>query len=488
MALSVTKGTTVQVLDPVSDEWWECRIVEPPTAGGSPSRPTFSQSAQSFHHQLHLPNPQQKQQRLKQEIAIQQGFVPRQFLGLLPPPPSPTPAPQTSESKAPGTVICRTSDDLLELIPKLLSNDGKVRGVSLSRCSLNGEMVDNLSAALEGNSMVSLLDLSYQGVASQVDLPVLLQVCDYYYYYYYYYYFFLSFAKMKSKIPFHSRPSTHFFFFQGIGQKLKSLDLSYCSLTTTALEKGGSTSWLTLVEALEHLSLQHNHLSSLPSSLGNLIRLKTLDISFNKLEAVPEQLHMLKNLEKLNLSHNKLTLLPSFILSLKNLKSFLVSRNPLKGFPKEVVERGDKDVLAYMANMLGGTRRVYRMKLMIVGQENVGKTSVMKALKRKTEKKRLEGVREAGGLGGGEGERNVATDGIDIGEWVVKSSLLGGEERVEFSSWDFAGQDVYYSTHHLFLSKRAVYVVVFNVMDFVSSKVSFFSYYLCYVINLFFSG
>ena len=191
------------------------------------------------------------------------------------------------------------------------------------------------------------------------------------------------------------------------------------------------------------------------------MHLNSLDMSFNKLEAVPEQIHMLKNLEILNLSHNKLTLLPSFILSLKNLQSFSVARNPLKGFPKEVVERGDKDVLAYMANMLGGTRKVYRMKLMIVGQENVGKTSVMKALKRKTEKKSIEG----------ENERNVATDGIDIGEWVVKSSLLEGEERLEFSSWDFAGQDVYYSTHHLFLSKRAVYVVVFNVMDFVSSRV-----------------
>ena len=52
-----------------------------------------------------------------------------------------------------------------------------MRGLSFSRCSLNTEMVDSLSAALEGNSVVSFLDLSNQGVgAPQADLPVLLQV------------------------------------------------------------------------------------------------------------------------------------------------------------------------------------------------------------------------------------------------------------------------------------------------------------------------
>lgn len=33
------------------------------------------------------------------------------------------------------------------------------------------------------------------------------------------------------------------------------------------------------------------------------------------------------------------------------------------------------------------------------------------------------------------------------------------------AAWDFAGQDVYYSTHQFFLSPQAVYILVFNMMD-----------------------
>lgn len=56
----------------------------------------------------------------------------------------------------------------------------------------------------------------------------------------------------------------------------------------------------------------------------------------------------------------------------------------------------------------------------------------------------------------------------------MKSNLLPNpDDRIEFSSWDFAGQDVYYSTHHLFLSTRAIYMVVFNIVDFKSSKVDY---------------
>ncbi len=42
----------------------------------------------------------------------------------------------------------------------------------------------------------------------------------------------------------------------------------------------------------------------------------------------------------------------------------------------------------------------------------------------------------------------------------------GSEEKKgvqEFQIWDFAGQDVYYTTHQVFLSNRALYMVVFDL-------------------------
>lgn len=43
-------------------------------------------------------------------------------------------------------------------------------------------------------------------------------------------------------------------------------------------------------------------------------------------------------------------------------------------------------------------------------------------------------------------EKEIPTDGIDIVPWTVKSE--DGRE-VTYSTWDFAGQAVYYNTHQV---------------------------------------
>ena len=39
------------------------------------------------------------------------------------------------------------------------------------------------------------------------------------------------------------------------------------------------------------------------------------------------------------------------------------------------------------------------------------------------------------------------------------------EKFINFSCWDFAGQEVYYATHSFFLSQRAIYILVFNLLE-----------------------
>ena len=39
-------------------------------------------------------------------------------------------------------------------------------------------------------------------------------------------------------------------------------------------------------------------------------------------------------------------------------------------------------------------------------------------------------------------------------------------ERIELSAWDFAGQEVYYTTHHFFMSRRSIYLLCFNVLHY----------------------
>ena len=66
------------------------------------------------------------------------------------------------------------------------------------------------------------------------------------------------------------------------------------------------------------------------------------------------------------------------------------------------------------------------VKLMVVGEAGVGKTTLVW---------RMEGKEGEGGGGGG-GGGGVATDGIDLGEF--------SSEGVRFLCWDFAGQVQYY--------------------------------------------
>jgi len=47
------------------------------------------------------------------------------------------------------------------------------------------------------------------------------------------------------------------------------------------------------------------------------------------------------------------------------------------------------------------------------------------------------------------------------------------EYSIKFSAWDFAGQEIYYSTHTFFLSPRSIYLIVFNMVDEQSSRIEY---------------
>ena len=55
--------------------------------------------------------------------------------------------------------------------------------------------------------------------------------------------------------------------------------------------------------------------------------------------------------------------------------------------------------------------------------------------------------------------RNISTVGVDISDLT----LTVKNEEVVLSTWDFGGQREYYATHQYFLSKRSLYLVVWNL-------------------------
>src|SRR3546814_2639386 len=80
---------------------------------------------------------------------------------------------------------------------------------------------------------------------------------------------------------------------------------------------------------------------------------------------------------------------------------------------------------------------VNRVKVMVVGPGEAGKTTLVNRLKTD------EFLSSAS-----------MTDGIAVNDWQ--------HDNVQFYFWDFGGQSVYLNTHRLFFSNRTIFLLVCN--------------------------
>ncbi|OEU63639.1 MAG: hypothetical protein BBJ57_05215 [Desulfobacterales bacterium PC51MH44] len=81
--------------------------------------------------------------------------------------------------------------------------------------------------------------------------------------------------------------------------------------------------------------------------------------------------------------------------------------------------------------------------MILVGQGDVGKTCLAKRLIYDTFQK------------------EDSTEGIDILPWNINAPTKE-QENIKLNVWDFGGQEIYHSTHQFFLTKRSLYLLVWN--------------------------
>jgi internalin A len=217
---------------------------------------------------------------------------------------------------------------------------------------------------------------------------------------------------------------------------LTVLDLSGNHLVSVPESLGNLT-------ALSILNLSDNHLLSVPESLGDLTALHTFNLSRNRLSSLPESLGSLTALTILNLGGNKLTALPVQLADLLagNLE-LTTEGNPLADPLPELAERGTEELATYLRSLYDAEPQ-YEAKLLVVGEGNVGKTSLIAAL------------RSAPFV-----EGRPTTHGIEITPLTIQDSSAGRDITVR--AWDFGGQDVYRITHQFFFTRRALYVVAWS--------------------------
>ncbi|MEG5067249.1 leucine-rich repeat domain-containing protein [Microcoleus sp. B3-A4] len=194
---------------------------------------------------------------------------------------------------------------------------------------------------------------------------------------------------------------------------------------------------------LQELDLSGNQLTELPGTLASLAQLQLLDLSQNQLRELPEVIASLTELQGLNLSKNQLRELPEALASLTELQGLNLSNNPLNPDLAAAYEQGTGAVLQYLRAKAQAQITLNEAKLILIGEGEVGKSCLLGAL------------REDEWL-----ESRPTTHGIEIKRVILTHADSG--TQISLNGWDFGGQPVYRSTHQLFFSAPAVYLVVWK--------------------------
>jgi GTPase SAR1 family protein len=225
-----------------------------------------------------------------------------------------------------------------------------------------------------------------------------------------------------------------------IGQltNLQTLELESNRLTQLPAEIGQLIN-------LYSLYLLDNRLTQLPAEIGQLTNLQELNLESNRLTQLPAEIGQLTNLQKLNLESNRLTQLPAEIGQLTNLQELSLNENSLLLTPPpEIVTQGMHEMLSFLRAIQLESIRRYEAKLLLVGEGGTGKSSLLRALHGRAFDPSLD-----------------STHGIEVEALVLPHPSLP-EYSLTLNTWDFGGQDIYHATHQFFLTKRSLYLVVWN--------------------------
>lgn len=199
----------------------------------------------------------------------------------------------------------------------------------------------------------------------------------------------------------------------------------------------------THLKNLKFLKLSSNCLAKLPSDINECTSLIYLDFSKNSLQDI-HPLVGLPKLKELLLQNNQLCQLPSQLFDKDSCKLtvFEAKGNPLRCPPEEVCAGGVMDIQNYFLQMMENpnTHSAWTVKTMFLGSSMAGKSTLCRSLR--------EGMPVAVAT-------KDRTEGIEISQLYT--------DGIRFLLWDFAGQEEYYLTHHVFITRRALVILAIDL-------------------------
>jgi internalin A len=175
-------------------------------------------------------------------------------------------------------------------------------------------------------------------------------------------------------------------------------------------------------------------LIKMPPEIGKLTQLQTLYLSGTQISGI--NLDNLSNLKYLDLNGTQIS-----EINLDNLSNLLILdlSDTNIDLPPELINnpKNPKAIIAYLSQQ--SKQPLNEIKMLILGEGTVGKTSLIKRLKFDEYD-----------------EKEGKTRGVDIYDLPLKVKNCD----VKVNVWDFAGQEITHSTHQFFLTKRSLYLLV----------------------------
>ena len=264
-----------------------------------------------------------------------------------------------------------------------------------------------------------------------------------------------------AKDEYHNNPNHQVFYEkEGIIYKINLLDLSLNSVPNS----------VTSFEKLEILEMSSNNINKIPEKIRDLRQLRKLNLNSNQLSDI-KALAGLPQLEGLSLNNNQITEIPEQLVLLEHLKEIEIEGNPVETPPYDICLGGLDGIRSWYQSAgkiyqdtQGRWRLVedqkssvdmvplHEIKMILIGNGNVGKTSLTLRLMDRTASLPTQQER---------------THGLANYRWEKSIQIPGSRvpRSFRFNIWDFGGQGKFRAVQQLFCSRKSLYLYVTSPDD-----------------------